>query len=156
MEWQKYKDEFTWDGSWRDVYVLNTNVTIWQQFLDFLRSSGIPHSFGGEDNADFLGDLEAYFKERSEHGSLILSIDINGVFLNCHFFIETEIEFDLDPREVRDEDKANGVFNFMEILSETLSLPIRMTPENMEETPIFEYTPEDRTWTYIPCYGKTT
>lgn len=156
MDWPKYKDEFACDGSFRDVYVLNTNVAIWKQFLDFLKSSGIPHSFSGEDIAVYLDDLAAYFKKRSEHGSLILSMDVNGVIINCHFFTETEIELDLDPKEVTGEDKANSLFQFMEIVSDTLSLPIRMTPENTEETPIFEYSPMDHTWNYIPYYGKTT
>ncbi len=156
MDWSKYKDEFACDGSLRDVYVLNTNVVIWKQFLDFLKSSGIHHSFRGEDSTEYLADLAAYFKERSELGSLILSIDVNGVIINCHFFTETEIEFDLDPKEVTGEDKANSVFQFMEIVSETLSLPVRLTPENTEETPIFEYTPRDHTWNYIPYYVKTT
>lgn len=156
MDWPKYKDEFACDGSLRDVYVLNTNVAIWKQFLDFLKSSGIPHSFRGEERAEYLDDLAAYFKKRSEHRSLILSMDVNGVIINCHFFTETEIEFDLDPKEVTGEDKANSLFQFMETVSNTLSLPIRMTPENTEETPIFEYSTRDHTWNYIPYYGKTT
>ena len=155
MDWQKYKDEFAWDGSWRDIYVLNANVVIWQRFLDFLKSSGIPYDFGGEDKAEYLDNLAMYFKERADHGSLILSIDINGVTLNCHFFVESEIEFDLDPREITGEDKAIGVFNFMETLSKTLSLPVRMTPENMDETPIFEYTPGECIWRYYSSEGKS-
>jgi hypothetical protein len=156
MDWQKYKDEFTCDGSLRDIYVLKTNINNWQQFLDFLRSSNIPHRFGGEDNLEYLNDLASYFEERSQHGSLILSIDLNGVILNCHFFIETEIELDLDPKDVTDEGKASGVFKFMENLSETLSIPVRLTPENTENTAIFEYTPGNHIWNYIPYYGKTT
>jgi len=154
INWQQYKAEFLCDGSWRDIYVLDADVAIWQRFLDFLRSSNIPHHFGGEDNLEHLNDLGTYFKERSQHGSLILSINIDGVIINCHFFIESEIELDLDPKEIAEENNAVAVFEFMEMVSEALSLPIRMTPENMDETPIFEYTPAKRTWIYSPFYGK--
>jgi len=143
LNWQQYKAEFLCDGSYRDIYV-----------LDFLRSSGIPHHFCGEDKPELLNDLSVYFKERDQHGSLILSIDVDSVILNCHFFIESEIEFDLDPKEITDESKAVAVFGFMEIVSEVLSLPIRMTPENMDQTPIFEYTPRKSIWNYSPFYGK--
>lgn len=152
MDWQKYKDEFTCDGSWRDIYVLNTNAAIWQRFLDFLKSSGIPHSFDGEGKTGCFDDLATYFKEREDHGTLTLAIDINGVTLNCHFFTETEIEIDLDPREITGEDKAVGIFNFIEMLGKTLSLPVRMTPENMDKTPVFEYTPGNDNWSYFPYY----
>ena len=155
LDWQQYKAEFLSDGSWRDIYVLDADVTIWQRLLDFLRSSNIQHHFGGEDKPEYLNDLGTYFKERGQHGSLILSIDIYGVILNCHFFIESEIEFDLDPKEITDESKAVAVFEFMEMVSEALTLPIRMTPENMDETPIFEYSPGKRAWSYSPFYGKT-
>ncbi|MDA8413163.1 MAG: hypothetical protein M0023_05170 [Desulfobacteraceae bacterium] len=154
--WLQYKDEFVCDGSYRDIYVFNTNVAIWQQFLDFLKSNNIAHYFRGEEKVEQLNDLATFFKERAEHGSLILSIDINGVIFNCHFFTETEIDFDIDPKEITDETKAIGVFKFMETIGEALSLPVCMTPENTDETPIFEYTPVGRTWSYFPYYGNIT
>jgi len=44
----------------------------------------------------------------------------------------------------------------MKALGRALALPVRMTPENLNESPIFEYRPEDDSLTYKPCPKKGT
>lgn len=38
MKWEDYRVEFEFDGSWRDIYVLNTTILDWQLLIDFLCS----------------------------------------------------------------------------------------------------------------------
>jgi hypothetical protein len=33
MDWQEAKAEFEWDGSLRDVYILNADVGVWQKVI---------------------------------------------------------------------------------------------------------------------------
>lgn len=40
MDWTNYAAEFSFDGSWLDIYLLKTGVAEWQQLLDLLKSSG--------------------------------------------------------------------------------------------------------------------
>lgn len=152
MNWNEYKSEFAWDGSWRDIYILNTDIQEWQTFVDFLRSSKYDYEFNGE-----LGvlpeDLSIIFN--SDQIPPTLTIKTDGVTLKCHFFTTHEIEFDLDPREVTNESKAKGIFKFMEDLGAALKLPVRMTPENLRTSPIFEYSPNTGTVTYFPCEDNT-
>jgi hypothetical protein len=42
MDWNKYKKEFEWDGSWRDLYILNTDISHWQPLIDLLRGGACP------------------------------------------------------------------------------------------------------------------
>ena len=36
-DWQDAKWIFDFDGSWRDIYVLDTTIEDWQRFLDMVR-----------------------------------------------------------------------------------------------------------------------
>ena len=48
IDWKTCKQDFEWDGSWRDIYILNTNILEWQKFIDFLRSSKYVYQLNGE------------------------------------------------------------------------------------------------------------
>ncbi len=155
-DWKLYEREFSWDGSWRDFYVLNTSTSHWQRFIDFLRTGRYAYGFtlSGEP-ASLPPDAATIFAAWANDGPL-LSIDVGGVVLNCHFFTEQEIEFDLDPRTVTEQSKAEAIFAFMEALARVLEQPVRMTPENSETTPIFEFNPATGELVYHPsCEGTT-
>jgi hypothetical protein len=142
MNWISYKNEFAWDGSWRDIYILNTTIEDWDKFINFLRNNGYSA-------AALPDDLSNIFTDDAIRP--LLTINVAGVTLNCHFFTEKEIELDLDPREVTGEDKAKELFNFMGAVGRALQMTVRMTPENLSERPIFEFSPETGTLSYYPC-----
>jgi hypothetical protein len=155
-DWKLYRQEFAWDGSWRDIYVLNTSTSDWQRFLDFLRTSRYPYDFSLSGRpAPLPPDVVTIFSTWANEGPL-LSIDLGAVVLKCHFFTVQEIEFDLDPRNVDEESKAQAIFKFMEGLARTLERSVRMTPENSETTPIFEFDPGVGRLAYYPCSEGTT
>lgn len=68
-------------------------------------------------------DVAHFFEEKDNH-SILMSINTNGAFINCHFFSEDEIEFDIDPKEVKSKSEANAVFEFMKNLSKILDKDI--------------------------------
>jgi len=37
IDWEGQRELFEWDGSWRDLYVLDTQLRDWQRLLDHLR-----------------------------------------------------------------------------------------------------------------------
>jgi hypothetical protein len=136
----------------RDIHVLNTKIEDWQKFIDFLQESKYSYSIDGtihvlpEDISDVFTDVNI---------RPLLTLKVGGVNIKCHFFTSDEIELDFDPREVSDEYKAKTVFEFMKAVGSALGLPVRMTPENLEERPIFEYSPETGNITYYPCELNT-
>jgi hypothetical protein len=142
MRWQDYESEFEWDGSWRDIYVLNTSVADWQKLLDFLRTASYNLNFyiDGED-AVLPSDVAHIFKARAEV-SAYLSVDIGEIILNCHFFHDAQIEFDIDPREVTDEIKFQRLLAFMQKIARLLDKDAILTSENVQSEVILTVQPD--------------
>ncbi len=140
MKWESYKHEFEFDGSWLDIYVLNVEVADWRLTVDMLESKEYQHQLyingekssfplSAEDIIDKRDDIWAY-----------ASFKVNSIQLNCHFFDETQIEFDLDPRDVKSELEAQHIFSFMRRLGQLLNREVILTPENSPQIPIFKFS----------------
>ncbi|WP_330960263.1 hypothetical protein [Photobacterium sp. 53610] len=130
-QWTELKEEFEADGSLRDVYIENTNSVKWNEFLDFIKLSKYQLEFKHGGKLLNVPDTFSSIKELQETNSTILSIKLNGnLCLNCHFFIETEIELDLAPCDVRGESDFKVLLEFLESLSSSLACKVALTPEN--------------------------
>ena len=138
MKWNEYKSAFTWDGSWRDLYILNTTLTDWQQLIDFLRASSYTLRFDHEEDEPLPEHIAGLFGGEILH---LLSINLGGPILNCHFFTEEEIEFDLDPREFKSRQEGERLLAFMKGVGDRLGKAIRLTPENTQNIALVEYDP---------------
>ncbi len=138
MKWEDYSTDFDWDGSLRDIYVLETSVLDWQKLFDFLKSSDYTFAYQLYELEELPGSIEIFGERRENKG--LLCVDAGDVTLNCHFFCREIIEFDLDPREVKGEEQANFVFDFMRQLGRALNKEVILTPENMLESPIFKFS----------------
>ena len=140
MKWEGYKAEFTPDGSLRDIYIKDVDIDDWQSFIDFLRSTEATLDFYIEGEEAKLPDCIKNILLDREHPYL-LSIRLDGVTVNCHFFTPVEIELDLDPQEIDSETKAKVIFRLMSTVGRVLNKQVILTPENAEEQPIFKYEP---------------
>ena len=168
MDWGRCSEVFQWDGSLRDIYVLGTDGRDWQQLLDFLRAEWPKAVFevnGAETPIPrhaaeifarkktgrcLLGiDHAAEIFSNREMGRCLLRIDLGGLQLICHFFTVEEIEFDLDPREMRGEAEFSRLLGFMQSISRLLGKPVLLTPENEQERPLLAVDP-DRSLIYFP------
>lgn len=140
MMWEEYKVEFTPDGSLRDIYIKGVDIDDWQSFIDFLRSTEANLDFYIEAKAAKLPDcIKDIVLDREQLYQL--SIRLDGVTVNCHFFTPVEIELDLNPQEIDSEAKAKVIFRFMSTVGRVLNRQVILTPENAEEQPIFKYEP---------------
>jgi hypothetical protein len=133
---------WVFDGSWRDIYVLNTDVESWKQFLIFVAT--LPHTFEIDRNGAAMPDLTELLG--SQDHAYLLSIKVGDVALNCHFFDEEQIELDVDPREVRGPAEHDGVFAFMAVMAEVVKKSVILTPENEIENPLVSYEPSVGKW----------
>jgi hypothetical protein len=141
MAWAETASDFEWDGSWRDVYVLNTTIDDWQRVLDALMAF-IPApvlTFDGEAIA-FPLSAAAIFQRR-ENCSPLLSLAVGNVRLNCNFFQDDEIEFDLDPREVNSADDLESIKTFMRVLASRTGKTAILTHENTKSALILAVPP---------------
>ena len=101
-----------------------------------LSQSELPLSFKTQGAISPLpADLSEVFDSRDG----LLSVNLDGMVLNCHFFGADEIEFDLDPCEVASADKARALIGFMEILGTATRKPVILTHENAREAIILQW-----------------
>lgn len=140
MIWDEYKVEFIPDGSLRDIYIKGVDIDDWQSFIDFLRSTEATLDFYIEGEEAKLPDCIKDIVLDREH-QYLLSIRLDGVTVNCHFFTLVEIELDLDPKEIDSETRAKVIFRLMSTVGRVLNKQVILTPENAEEQPIFKYEP---------------
>ena len=75
-----------------------------------------------------------------------LCIDREHLVLNCFFFTDEEIEFDLDPHDYPSdefgEQQIARLLDFMRIIGKLLNKAIVLTPENCSSLPLFRFDPE--------------
>ncbi|HDY7631136.1 TPA: hypothetical protein RQJ73_004506 [Vibrio vulnificus] len=141
--WIEFKEEFQADGSLRDVYIEDINLAKWDQFLDFIKLSKYEFEFRHGGNLQSLPDTFSSIKNLQGTEPTILSIKLNANFcLNCHFFVETEIELDLSPRDVSSEADFEVLLEFLEKLSSSLACRVTLTPENTPKQVILSYGDE--------------
>jgi hypothetical protein len=57
-----------------------------------------------------LLDIAYLFKEK-EQKCIQMSINTTGIKINCHFFSQDEIEFDIDPKQIKNENDVSTVLN---------------------------------------------
>ena len=128
--WASIKDAFEWDGSWRDIYILNTSSRDWDAVLAELKNESYNAKFflGGEQQEHILSSYDSLKKSPNKPIGM-LSVDIEGVQYNAHFFTDEELEFDIDPRQVT-ETNFPQVCDFLVMLSRITGKECLLTDEN--------------------------
>ncbi|RZJ39720.1 MAG: hypothetical protein EON86_13885 [Brevundimonas sp.] len=132
MDWARIEPLFDWDGSWRDIYVLGTSAEDWRNALDAIRRECPNAMLRSADPAlspTPIPDPAPDVRDMIGQGALLV-IDLNGIRVNCHFFDEAEIEFDIDPREIIGLEQVARLLEFMAILGKATGKPVLLTPEN--------------------------
>jgi hypothetical protein len=130
------------EGSLRDVYIFQTGISDWKRFLEFSSHFNCTYTFDGAKSA--LPEVESIFLNRD--GSHLLRVSLGTVTANCHFFVDSEIELDLEPREIQCQKAHGEVLSFMEGLASAIGKPALLTPENGEHIPYLSFEPVAGKW----------
>ncbi|MBI3409427.1 MAG: hypothetical protein HY040_13885 [Planctomycetes bacterium] len=153
LAWDAVQEEFAFDGSWRDICVFRTDISDWQRMLDAIRGADYTVVYFRNDEATQLpGDASRAFPPAGECDRR-LSVWFADVLANCHFFTVEEIEFDIDPREVKGQQQLDALFGFMRCLAQAVGKETVLTAENCPEVVIFRIRPENATIEYQPFGG---
>jgi len=148
VDWSQVRRDFEHDGALRDIYVLRTDLADWDRVLDHLRQSHQPLAYRRDDKPTPLPAQASEILADREVAKL-LSFRVGEVQLNCHFFAEEEIDFDLDPTEVRDSTQVDALTRFMSQLGQVTRKVVLLTPESAPEIPILRLDPADGEVTYV-------
>lgn len=154
QQWETFSAELYRDGSWRDIYVLGTELQDWVATARFLTDRGYDLAFqGGWKGTNFPRDIGQLFASDAQSESTTLSVDVAGIQLNSHFFEHSSIEFDVDPAEVDDPPKLDAIFDLMQGLANALDKDVILTPENQPEIVIFRCVPGKDRVEHVPFGG---
>ncbi len=139
MAWPSVASHFQPQDGLRDIYVLNTTSADWgTAYHYFLRR--YPHSFRRDGlEQEPPGNVEDILDATGD-AAFLLTLHVAGLELNCHFFTVDEIELDLDPQEVNDENSLAAVTNFLLELGRLLGRRVILTAEDAQDAIILEYS----------------
>jgi len=141
MDWTSLAPNFERDGALRDICVLGTTVDDWQRVMDALVQLEPPPSFSLDGKPAELPACAARLFELRSVASTLLTLNLESIQINCHFFGGAEIEFDLDPRDITGPAQFDVVLAFMKLLAETTGKVAILTHENAKEKIIFSASP---------------
>lgn len=147
----KLRSDFAWDGSFRDIYILNTDASDWDRLGSILEKSNfkLAHFVDGQ-RAPVPTSFANRITDLHCNASLLVVFLTDVLSANCHFFTSEEIEFDIDPRLVCDQNDYARVLDFIEFVARELGKPALLTPENFSSAPILSYDPRTEAWSYFP------
>lgn len=137
MNWTELKEKiYYWDGSWRDIYLLETSIDDNLKWINFVNENYRIEWFNGltqkdENKIDF--EVVKQFWNGNHDFCSTAKVFIEHIQINNHFFIDKEIENDIDPREINSIEDHERVLKYMSDLSLLLDKPIILTPENDKE-----------------------
>lgn len=143
--WDLVAEDFRPDGALRDIYVLDTDISLWGRALAYVASRYEHVRFSGAwSGPDLPRDAATLFPTDPDAELTSMFIDVSGVQLTCHFFTTDEIELDLDPADVTDPGRLDAVIEFMQGLSDAVGKDVLLTYENMQNAVILRCRPRTR------------
>jgi hypothetical protein len=141
VDWEKAAAEFQWDGSFREICVFDTTLTDWNKVLDFIRRlEPSPTYFEDNAAASIPHTIEPIFEKR-DHVGARLDFMVGSFLLQCHFYCsqsEPDIEFILDPREMKNLDELKILVNFMRQLIILTKKHVALIHEGFKDGRIIE------------------
>ena len=137
LTWNKLKNNTYYrDGSFRDLYILNTDRTDWKKWIEYVNQNYIIKWYNGktgrEENQVDYEVINEYWNGNYNLCSTA-NVFIDKIQINCHFFCDFEIENDIEPSEFNSIDDHKKLMKYMTDLSEILGKEIILTPENEQE-----------------------
>jgi hypothetical protein len=140
--WKNIEWIFEKDGALRDIFVQNATISDWKNVVDLFNSE-YKLTFGTykdnlTDRIDFSYVETMFADETGELEIKSATIDLSGIIVKCYFVLENQIEFDINPTEIKTELEFNKIMDFMESISTKLEKQITLCGENQPEFPLIK------------------
>ncbi len=128
-------------GALRDIYVFDTDEQDWQRVLDYLRRSATMLTFRVDGHSAPLPASVSDIFSLRQQATTTLVVNLGGLQLVSHFFVPSEIEFDLDPQDVTRDEQVGRLLAFMRDLGDLLDKPVVLTPESTPDDILIRMEP---------------
>ena len=130
---------FYWDGSWRYIYVLNTNIQDWENlYSHFVKNYSIKFTVDGEPVALLPKTAKKIFNLK-ENQTPCLCVQVGYIDVCIHFFVEDDFEADIDPRQIKNQEDVIKVLDFIRNIGALLNKSVIMTCENAQSEVLLTY-----------------
>lgn len=136
-DWRTLKTKIYFeDGSLRDIYVFGTDIHDWRKWVDLVNEKYNVAFYDArteltKNKIDF-GTIEACWAQKDREW-ITATIKLGTVHIKCHFFTDSEIENDIDPRELKSLDDHLKVLSYLRDISVMLDKEVFVTTENTED-----------------------
>ena len=130
-----WKEVFAPDsGTLLDVRVYDMTAADYDRLLGMLAMQyRVLYLEDGNAKAKDLPDYTTIIRRR-DLVSVSIAVDVVGVEVKCFFWGENELTLDLRPEDVDSADKAQGIFDLMKAIANTLNKRVLLTAENATAT----------------------
>ncbi|WP_299775911.1 protein export chaperone SecB [uncultured Pseudoteredinibacter sp.] len=133
-QWCDIKNEFDTDGSLRDIYVENIDSAVWNDFIGEVKRSKYKFEFShGDVEKELPFDLNAIKSMQQADPTTLYIWVTDNIQLNCHFFVETEIELDVSPHDIQTESAYSQLVAFLKWLATVTKSEVKLTHEGIQE-----------------------
>jgi len=135
--WKDVKWIFEPVGSLIDIYGQEVSHNDWRKVISLINER-YNVKYDGTNLIDKKYSIEYLTDETREMESKSASIHFGSIQLNCHFFLEVQIEFDIDPKEINSIKDFEIIESFMIDISAELDNHVTLTVENNIKFPLIK------------------
>lgn len=148
MTWNQAADDFSPDGSLRDIYIRRVSAGDWESVYRWLIGT-YPNVFTRDGiQIDPPPSVEFIWQDRAVAFS-VLTLNVGEVRVNCRFFQSDDLELDLSPEEVVNEERFAALTVLMGSLGRLVNKDVVLTYQNGKDDAAFlEFRPEDGELSY--------
>jgi hypothetical protein len=137
MNWNQLKNKiYVWDGGWLDIYVHDISRKDWETWIKYVNQNFRIEWYNGKAEKDEIKidfNVIREFWDGNHDLASTAKVFIDDIQVNAHFFDDTEIENDIDPREFKNIEDHNKLIEYLKGLSLSLKKEVTVTPENCPE-----------------------
>lgn len=140
--WSDVSEDWADFDGLRDIFVFDTKLEDWQRLIDLFRLQW--PSIYSEDGSPERMPTEArtIFRVREQRAVRWEISASPTIHIHCHFFTPEEIEFDVDPQEVRASADFDAVCEFIGSVGAALGKTVSVCAEGDSTAEIMRYEPE--------------
>src|SRR3984885_11251031 len=146
LRWEEVREFFDPDlmGALPDLLVPDATVEDWQAVLDLVTASDWRWQY--EEGTTVLplpAAAEVFARPAGAETGTLRVWPVPGVLAIFRLMSETEIDFDIDLRELQGQEGVDTLCAFMQTIGNRLGKPVLMTPEGRsQEHPILGFDPD--------------
>ena len=139
LSWGDVREDWLANDGLRDIYVEDSTVDDWQLVVDIVRAHDWPTTFSVEGDVMSMPTSVQPIFELVDKTILWRFWPHPDVAVHGHFFAVGEIELDVDPREVVDQEQFDAVCEVVTVIGRALGKPLDVTVESAHSEVVMRY-----------------